>query len=122
VAYAFCRRLVLKPRRLERNREALVILSLIAAIMVTDLLFDAFRFALYAATDADIAHEARYAVIGSTLSAAVSGRSEDALRSGEATAYLPQMTTVFVFLVLLPAGEHFHIVTALPALFFARRA
>ena len=30
------------------------------------------------------------------------------------------MVTVFSFLVLLPAGEHFHIVTALPALFFRR--
>ena len=39
--YALYRRLVLKPRRLERNREALVILSLIIAIMVTDFAFDA---------------------------------------------------------------------------------
>src|SRR5215471_17758988 len=32
------------------------------------------------------------------------------------------MGTVFAFLVLLPVGEHFHIVTALPVLFFAKRA
>jgi Fe-S oxidoreductase len=31
-----------------------------------------------------------------------------------------QMAVVFSFLVLLPTGEHFHIVTALPALFFRR--
>jgi Fe-S oxidoreductase len=30
------------------------------------------------------------------------------------------MVVVFCFLVLLPAGEHFHIVTALPTLFFRR--
>jgi Fe-S oxidoreductase len=30
------------------------------------------------------------------------------------------MVTVFSFLVLLPAGEHFHIVTALPTLYFRR--
>ena len=30
------------------------------------------------------------------------------------------MVLVFSFLVLLPVGEHFHIVTALPALFFRR--
>ena len=29
------------------------------------------------------------------------------------------MLTVLSFLVILPVGEHFHIVTALPALFFA---
>ena len=46
VGYALWRRLAAKPARLERNREALLILSLIAAIMVTDFLFDGFRFAL----------------------------------------------------------------------------
>ena len=40
--YALYRRLVLKPRRLARNREGLAILSLIIAIMVTDLAFDGF--------------------------------------------------------------------------------
>ena len=47
VGYALYRRLVLKPARLERNREALLILSLIAAIMITDLSFDGFRFACW---------------------------------------------------------------------------
>ena len=37
VGYAFYRRFVQKPERLEANREATLILSLIAAIMVTDL-------------------------------------------------------------------------------------
>ncbi|MBS0393177.1 MAG: (Fe-S)-binding protein, partial [Proteobacteria bacterium] len=37
-----------------------------------------------------------------------------------AGAYWLQMITVLSFLVLLPVGEHFHIVTALPALFFRR--
>ena len=44
VGYAFYRRLVQKPARLERNREALLILSLIAAIMITDLRADVFLF------------------------------------------------------------------------------
>ena len=47
VGYAFFRRLVQKPARLERNGEALVILSLIAAIMITDFLFDGFRYAAW---------------------------------------------------------------------------
>ena len=46
VGYALWRRLVQKPARLEGNREALLILSLIAAIMITDFAFDGFRFAL----------------------------------------------------------------------------
>ena len=120
VGYALFRRLVQKPARLERNREALVILALIAAIMVSDLLFDGFRFALAAEGDAGIAHEARYAVIGSAIAGAFAGVGKPALGVGYQIAYWVQMVTVLAFLVLLPVGEHFHIVTALPALFFAR--
>jgi len=41
----------------------------------------------------------------------------EALAMGYRLAYWTQMVVVFCFLVLLPIGEHFHIVTALPALF-----
>jgi hypothetical protein len=64
VGYALWRRYVQRPARLEANREALLVLSLIAAIMVTDLLFDGFRFALFAATDPGIAHERAFAFAG----------------------------------------------------------
>ncbi len=111
-----------KPARLEPNREALVILSLIAAIMITDFLFDGFRFALSAGTDSGIAREARYAYIGAAIAQGFAGIGQPALRVGYELSYWVQMATVFSFLVLLPVGEHFHIVTALPALFFARRA
>jgi len=121
VAYAFFRRLVQKPARLESNREALLILSLIASIMVTDVLFDGFRFALDAGGNAAIAHEQHYAVVGSVVAQMLAGLSEPWLRIGCQVLYWVQMTTVFAFLVLLPVGEHFHIVTALPALFFAGR-
>lgn len=120
VLYAFYRRLVQKPARLEPNREAILVLCLIAAIMITDLAFDGFRFALFAATDPGIAHERSFAFAGAALAAAFSGWSEQSLRIGLHVAYWVQMLTVFSFLVLLPVGEHFHIVTALPGLFFAR--
>jgi hypothetical protein len=38
--YGFTRRFFTKPRRLEPNREAVVILTLIMGIMVTDFLYD----------------------------------------------------------------------------------
>jgi hypothetical protein len=118
VGYAFFRRLVQRPMRLERNREALLILSLIAAIMITDFLFDGFRFALPGASDPAIAHEARYAIVGASIARGFSGIDESTLNVGYQLSYWVQMATVFAFLVLLPVGEHFHIVTALPALFF----
>ena len=120
VGYAFYRRLLLKPARLEPNREGILVLSLIAAIMVTDFAFDGFRFALLSATDAAIAHERAFAPIGGALATLFGAWPESTLEAGYQASYWLQMITVFSFLVLLPAGEHFHIVTALPALFFRR--
>ena len=57
VLYAFYRRFVLRPPRLEPNREAVLVLSLILAIMVTDFAFDGFRFALLSRAGAG--HRAR---------------------------------------------------------------
>ncbi len=120
LAYAFWRRYVRPPPRLEPNREALLILSLITAIVVTDLLFDGFRFALFAGTDAGIAHERAWAFAGRVVEGAVAGLSPGAQRAGYVASYWVQVVVVLAFLVLLPTGEHFHIVTALPALFFHR--
>ena len=120
VGYAFWRRLVQKPARLERNREGLLILSLIAAIMITDLSFDGFRFALMAETDAGIAHERSYAFAGSAIAQVLSMLPNHQLVAGYVASYWIQILTVLSFLVILPVGEHFHIVTALPALFFRR--
>jgi len=119
-AYALYRRFVQKPVRLEHNREALLILSLIVGIMITDFAFDAFRFALHSATDPGIAHERRYAFAGSALATGLAGLSTPALHAGYQVFYWLQLLLVFAFLVILPMGEHFHIVTALPVLFFRR--
>jgi Fe-S oxidoreductase len=120
VGYGLYRRLLLRPRRLEPNREGLLILGLIAAIMVTDFAFDGFRFALVAGTDAGVAEERAFAPVGGAVASLLVGWSLPALRVGYQLAYWLQMLTVLSFLVLLPVGEHFHIVTALPALFFRR--
>ena len=120
LAFAFWRRYVQKPARLEANREALLILSLITAIMITDFLFDGFRFALFAGTDAGIAHERAFAFAGSRVGDALSALAPETQRVGYVLSYWAQLLLVFAFLVILPLGEHFHIVTALPALFFRR--
>ncbi len=119
VGYAFWRRFVVKPRRLEPNREAVLILSLIVVIVVSDFAFDALRFVAFAG-EPGIAHERRFAPVGSALAAAFAGLSPGALAAAMQASYWLQMVTVFSFLVILPLGEHFHIVTALPALFLAR--
>jgi Fe-S oxidoreductase len=118
--YAFYRRFVAKPARLERNREALLVLGLIVTIMVTDLAFDGFRFALLSAAHPAIAHERHFAFLGDAVSASLSGLPVPVLEAGYHALYWTQMVVVLSFLVLLPLGEHFHIVTALPALYFRR--
>jgi Fe-S oxidoreductase len=120
VGYGFWRRFVTRPHRLEPNREALLVLTLILAIMVTDLGFDAFRFAKYSATVPAIAHESAWAWIGGPLASLVTGLSPTAIDVGYHAFYWVQMATVFTFLAILPIGEHFHIVTALPAVYFGR--
>ncbi len=120
VLYAIWRRAVARPARLERNREAWLVLWLILAIMLTDLAFDAFRFALLAPQVPGIAHERDFAFAGGALAGSVAAWSPQALQWGYQLSYWTQMVVVLCFLVLLPTGEHFHIVTALPALFFRR--
>ncbi len=120
VLYALWRRFVKPPMRLERNREAWLVLGLIMSIMLTDLAFDGFRFALLSAQAPGIAHEREFAFAGRAVAGALAGLSPQALQLGYQLSYWTQMVVVFSFLVLLPTGEHFHIVTALPALFFRR--
>jgi Fe-S oxidoreductase len=120
VLYALYRRVVAHPARLERNREAILVLGLILAIMVTDFAFDGFRFALLGDTLPQIAHERAFAFAGSAVAGALSGLPRDVLGAGYAVSYWTQMAVVLSFLVLLPIGEHFHIVTALPTLYFRR--
>ncbi len=120
VLYAFWRRFVLRPARLEPNREALLVLALILAIMLTDIAFDGFRFALYADRVPGIGDERDHAFLGSAVAQVFAGLPPAALSAGYALSYWTQMVVVFCFLVLLPAGEHFHIVTALPVLYFRR--
>ncbi len=120
VGYGFWRRFVLRPTRLEPNREALLVLTLILLIMITDFGFDAFRFAKYAATVPAIAHEQAWAWIGGPLSQALGGLSPSTIEVGYQAFYWVQMATVFTFLAILPVGEHFHIVTALPVVYFGR--
>jgi Fe-S oxidoreductase len=120
VLYAFYRRFIARPPRLERSGEAVLVLSLILTIMVTDFLFDGFRFALLSGHVPGIGHERAYAFGGDAVANAFAGLSPAVLTVGYTLTYWVQMAVVLSFLVLLPTGEHFHIVTALPSLFFRR--
>jgi Fe-S oxidoreductase len=120
VLYGLWRRLVLRPARLESNREALWVLGLILLIMLTDFGFDAVRFAILGQSLPGIAHERDFAFAGAALSGALQGWPPASLGGACVLLYWTQMVVVFGFLVWLPASEHFHIVTALPTLYLRR--
>jgi len=120
VLYGLWRRLVLRPARLESNREALWVLGLILLIMLTDFAFDGLRFARLGASLPGIAHERDFAFVGAALAGALQGWPPESLGSAYVLLYWTQMLVVLSFLVWLPAGEHFHIVTALPTLYLRR--
>ena len=95
VLYALHRRFVPRPARLERNREAVLVLGLILAIMVTDFAFDGFRFALLAERFPQIAHERSWAFAGSAIASAVSGLSQPALEVGYGSSTGPRWWSSF---------------------------
>src|SRR6185369_14410570 len=87
VLYALHRRFVARPPRLEPNREAVLVLGLILAIMVTDFAFDGFRFALLADRVPEIANERAYAFAGNAVASVLAGLPVDALVAGYALLY-----------------------------------
>ena len=113
---AWCR----SRARLERNREALLILSLIIAIMVTD--FASTLFASPVRADAIPASRTSAALRSPAARSRRDSRGLPRRRCGRAISSSTGCSSslVFSFLVILPIGEHFHIVTALPTLFFRR--
>ena len=120
VVYAGYRRLVLRPARLERNREAWLVLLLILVIMLSDLAFDGLRFARLASLWPSIAIERDDAFAGAWIAEGAALLPLPVQAAAYHGVYWLQLIVVFTFLVILPLGEHFHIVTALPTLYFRR--
>ena len=102
------------PARAQSRRA--LILSLIAAIMITDLLFDGFRFACCRIPTPALRTSDR--LLWQRVRRALQ-RCPTSSLSPDSMVLLDPNADVLSFLVILPVGEHFHIVTALPALFFA---
>jgi len=114
VAGFLWRRLVTRPDRVTRTTEGVVILLFIAGLMVTDALFDG----------ADLL--ARGAPGGLAEPAATLGRAAlaplapGAAQAVGAVSFWIHLALILVFLNVLPFGKHFHILTALPNVFFRR--
>ncbi len=115
VVYGIFRRLVSRPDRLKFSGEATLILAWIGLLMITDLLGDAAKFQLPGDHP-----EAGWAWVATAISPLFAGLSTTALHVVHHVNFWLHVTLVLAFLNYLPYGKHFHVLTALPAVFTAR--
>jgi Fe-S oxidoreductase len=128
VVYMLYRRVVLHTPRLfgigraeQRYRDAphwegVLILVFILLIMIGGLLYDAGRLV------ADDIHsgERDFAPLAAAAAAALGGLSSSAASTVSEVGWWLHCVTVLVFLCVLPLSKHFHIITALPNVFFGK--
>ncbi len=114
VAGFLWRRLVTRPDRVTRSAEGLAILLLIAALMVTDMLFDGAGLRARGETGSWLAPA------GSLGAAFLRPMPQAVILAVGLGAFWTHLALILVFGNLLPYGKHFHIITALPNVFLAR--
>ena len=118
VGALFYRRLVVKPRRLQgdglEHWDALFILSMIAGLMVTMFLTNAFMFAI------DPAEVSGAKVISLGMGSAMAPwLGVEAAHLGHAVSWWTHATLVLLFLNYLPYSKHLHVVSSLINVFFS---
>jgi Fe-S oxidoreductase len=109
-------RVVLKPARLTLHWEGQLILGFIMGLMWTDVMVDG---AQMAAVHSAWSWSEPAASIGNAAYQALDV-SPGALRACAYVGLITHITIIVVFLNFLPYGKHFHVITALPNVFFKR--
>ncbi|KAA0251486.1 4Fe-4S dicluster domain-containing protein [Acidobacteria bacterium ACD] len=114
VLLALGRRHLFRKERLDPSFDADLILLLIAFLMATDLGAGAAKANLFGpeATPGE--------PVTLALSGALSGLSSGALHATYQFCWWSHLVAVLVFLNYLPFAKHFHVITALPNLFFRK--
>ena len=128
VVLALARRHVARKERLDPSFDADLILLLIGFLMVTDLGAGAAKMALDAAKSAALgatpstalAQNALWEPLTYSLSKQFSFLSSSSLQAIYFGAWWAHLVAIFVFGNYLPFAKHFHVITALPNLFFAK--
>ena len=116
---AIVRRAVFKPARYAHapgqghEAEAYIILGLVCALMLTDIVFDGSKLALAGKSDALLFPAA---TLGASF---MTGLDAEQLNSLHIGGYWSHILIFFGFLNYLPMSKHFHVITAIPNVFFA---
>jgi Fe-S oxidoreductase/nitrate reductase gamma subunit len=114
VAYAFYRRLVLRPKRLTLSRSGLIILGLIGGVVATELLAQAFEAASYG--------DVPGAFVANALAVPLRSLGASVTEAAFAVLWWAHIAIVAAFLVYLPFGKHLHIATAVVNIYFRKLA
>ncbi|HZN54214.1 MAG TPA: (Fe-S)-binding protein [Candidatus Polarisedimenticolaceae bacterium] len=114
VAIAGFRRIVLKPPRLTPSWDAALILSLIGALMMTDLAMAAAQTAVHGAANGYVSPAGRM------LAPLVAGLGLPAIEGLHRTCWWIHLAVLLGFLCYLPVSKHFHVITSLPSVLFRR--
>src|SRR5215207_2690291 len=111
------RRLVIKPKRLQGDKvhsgDAVFILSMIAALMITLLVSAAFERVV------DAHHPMGVQPFSSALAALFGGVGEGTASAIARVSWWSHALLVLVFLNYLPYSKHLHVITSLPNTFFS---
>ncbi len=123
--FALYRRLVLRPQRLDLNAEGIVVLLCILGIVMTDLMFDAGRFALIKAGHTlPYLHSSVYGVemdwapFASLLAGGIAPLGETGAAFAYHFGFWGHMVIALGFINYLPYTKQFHELTALPNVYF----
>lgn len=126
ICFAFWRRYYLKPGRLHNSFEAILVLSFIFTLMVTDFLYDGAKFNLYYIFNGDVhilasdvyGNEDVWAPFASLFATLIAGLGETANWGIYYFAYWIHVAVLLTFLPFLPGSKHMHVISALPNVFF----
>ncbi len=114
--YFILLRAVRRPERMTASWEAYLILGFIAALMLTDMLFEGAELLL-----AGRALDTGLPVTSAAAAAlAALDPSPGTLRVLAGIGYWAHVVIILVFGNFLPYGKHFHVITALPNVYFRR--
>ena len=114
----FYYRLIAKPKRMSFSGEALLILGIIFVMMVADVLYDGANIEHIAGNVEGAEHHAWAEPLGSLIAPMMKGASPGALAFWRHLGFWTHSLLVLIFLNILPYTKHFHIITAIPNVFF----
>jgi Fe-S oxidoreductase len=111
-------RLVVKPPRMSKGFEGILILMIISTMMLADILYDGASLAREAHLQSKtiVFHAAEPA--GSVVAMAIGGLSDGVLNGLRHMGFWTHSILVLLFLNLLPISKHFHVITGIPNVFF----